>query len=239
MRRPLLAFIGVLVCGVVAVAPAAGVRRADAEARRHGRLSARVHRAPVSQRLLTSCWIRWRTPELDEGPRAAHSRSGPTSRCGQTSCPASTHGAATVHADVSHPARGALERRRPGHRPGLRLHPRGHPWRDYEDPEPAVTPRSERACSIAKTVRVVLRRRFAAWRAAVSGTSCRRHALAGEDVTKVWSDRIDNPKSGRPIGSGPFLVARWDRGRQLDAPAQSALLGAACRLISTGSSSAS
>ena len=28
-------------------------------------------------------------------------------------------------------------------------------------------------------------------------------------------ERIDNPKTGRPIGSGPFLVERWERGKQL------------------------
>ena len=36
-----------------------------------------------------------------------------------------------------------------------------------------------------------------------------------EDLTTVWRDRIDNPKTGRPIGSGPFLVQRWERGKQL------------------------
>ena len=39
MRRSLLALAAVVVTGVAAVAPAAGVRRADAEARRHARLS--------------------------------------------------------------------------------------------------------------------------------------------------------------------------------------------------------
>ena len=28
-------------------------------------------------------------------------------------------------------------------------------------------------------------------------------------------ERIDNPKTGEPIGSGPFLVESWERGRQL------------------------
>jgi ABC-type transport system substrate-binding protein len=42
-----------------------------------------------------------------------------------------------------------------------------------------------------------------------------RHALAGEDLTTVWSDAIENPKTGRPIGSGPFLLSRLERGRQI------------------------
>jgi peptide/nickel transport system substrate-binding protein len=42
-----------------------------------------------------------------------------------------------------------------------------------------------------------------------------RHALAGEDLSRIWQDRVDNPKTGEPIGSGPFLVERLERGRQL------------------------
>jgi peptide/nickel transport system substrate-binding protein len=66
----------------------------------------------------------------------------------------------------------------------------------------------------AKTVRVVLRSRFAGWRT-LFGNILPSHALRGEDLSKIWTDRIDNPKTGKPIGSGPFLVERWDRGRQL------------------------
>ena len=65
-----------------------------------------------------------------------------------------------------------------------------------------------------KTVRVVLRTRFAAWRSLFS-VIFPRHALTGENLTTVWADRIDNPKTARPIGSGPFLVERWERGKQL------------------------
>jgi peptide/nickel transport system substrate-binding protein len=66
----------------------------------------------------------------------------------------------------------------------------------------------------AKTVRVVLRSRFSGWRT-LFGNVLPAHALQGEDLTKIWTDRIDNPKTGRPIGSGPFLLASWERGRQL------------------------
>jgi peptide/nickel transport system substrate-binding protein len=65
-----------------------------------------------------------------------------------------------------------------------------------------------------KTVRVILRSRFAGWRG-LFGNILPRHALAGEKLGAVWTDGIVNPKTGRPIGSGPFLVERWERGRQL------------------------
>ena len=75
-----------------------------------------------------------------------------------------------------------------------------------------------------KTVRVVLRPRFATWRA-LFGNILPAHALRGSDLTQVWSDRIDDPRTGRPIGSGPFLVERLERGRQLILRPQPPLLG--------------
>src|SRR6266540_4149088 len=42
-----------------------------------------------------------------------------------------------------------------------------------------------------------------------------QHALTGEDFDKVWRDQIDNPKTGRPISSGPFIFESWSRGSRL------------------------
>ena len=66
----------------------------------------------------------------------------------------------------------------------------------------------------AKTVRVVLSARDADW-PGLFASVLPRHALRGQNLERVWSDRIDNPKTGKPIGSGPFLVERWERGKQL------------------------
>ena len=66
-----------------------------------------------------------------------------------------------------------------------------------------------------KTVRVTLRSRYAFWRALFRHV-LPEHALRGEELEKVWLDRIDNPKTGRAIGNGPFLVGDWDRGKQLE-----------------------
>ena len=54
--------------------------------------------------------------------------------------------------------------------------------------------RSIRAIN-AKTVRVVLRRRTADWPSFFKNIMP-SHALRGEDLTKLWTDRIDNPKTG-------------------------------------------
>ena len=73
--------------------------------------------------------------------------------------------------------------------------------------------RSARAVD-RKTLRVVLRPRSARWRD-FFGNILPAHALRGSDLARVWSDRVDDPRTGRPIGSGPFLVERLERGRQL------------------------
>ncbi len=73
--------------------------------------------------------------------------------------------------------------------------------------------RSARAVD-RKTVRVVLRPRSARW-PDFFGNILPSHALRGSDLAQVWSDRVDDPRTGRPIGSGPFLVERLERGRQL------------------------
>jgi ABC-type transport system substrate-binding protein len=66
----------------------------------------------------------------------------------------------------------------------------------------------------AKTVRVALRSRIGGWRGLFTGI-LPAHALRGQDLAGLWRDRIDDPRTGRPIGSGPFLVERWERGRQI------------------------
>jgi peptide/nickel transport system substrate-binding protein len=65
----------------------------------------------------------------------------------------------------------------------------------------------------AKTVEVVLRARLGRWRQLFS-VVLPQHALVGEDFSSTWTDRIDNPKSGESIASGPFLVD-FERGKQL------------------------
>src|SRR5215211_6396888 len=63
-----------------------------------------------------------------------------------------------------------------------------------------------------KVVKVTFKRNFAAWRG-LFGYVLPRHALTGTDMLTVWNDCICNPKKGNaPIGNGPFLLTRFDRG---------------------------
>jgi len=77
-----------------------------------------------------------------------------------------------------------------------------------------VRVRSVRAV-VAKTVQVVLRSRYAGWRS-LFNTVLPSHALMGEDLDRVFTDGIDDPKHGEPIASGPFLVESWERGTQIE-----------------------
>jgi peptide/nickel transport system substrate-binding protein len=63
-----------------------------------------------------------------------------------------------------------------------------------------------------KTVKITFKRNFAAWRGLFNYV-LPQHALAGTDMLTVWNDCICNPKKGNtPIGNGPFLLTRFDRG---------------------------
>jgi peptide/nickel transport system substrate-binding protein len=63
-----------------------------------------------------------------------------------------------------------------------------------------------------KVVKVTFKKNFAAWRGLFNYV-LPQHALQGTDMLTVWNDCICNPKKGNaPIGNGPFLLTRFDRG---------------------------
>ena len=88
----------------------------------------------------------------------------------------------------------------------LRLeHPRMNEWH--------LNVRRVRAVG-AKTVEVVLRARWVDWRL-LFDVVLPRHVAAGQEFESLWKDGIENPRTRRAIGSGPFLLAGWQRGKQL------------------------
>ncbi len=66
----------------------------------------------------------------------------------------------------------------------------------------------------SKTVLVVLRDRYVDWRFLFPWV-LPQHALAGQEFEELWRNGIDNPRTAAPIGTGPFLVERFERGKQL------------------------
>ena len=119
-----------------------------------------------------------------------------------------------VHARLPHPPGSPVERRRSGQA----RRTSSSPTRRSGDMGRVAMRASEFAVSTRST-----RRR--------SASSCGRaivdwaylfpivlpsHALAGEDLATVWRGcGSTTRKRGQPIGSGPFLVGAWERGRQL------------------------
>jgi peptide/nickel transport system substrate-binding protein len=69
----------------------------------------------------------------------------------------------------------------------------------------------------AKTVRFVFRAPYGNWRSLLNFAPLPWHVLRGEDLGSedLWRDGIDNPKTGEPIGSGPFLLRNWELGKQV------------------------
>ena len=139
------------------------------------------------------------------------------------------HDEAALHAHLSHPSESALERRRSCHGARLPLHPARAP-----EVRPRVTevpPRDPQHSS--------RRRQDGAGRPAPAGLELarllREHPAVRmfcriEDLTKVWSDGIDNPKTGRADRERPLPRRALGARTAARPPAQSALLGAASRL---------
>ena len=215
MRRSSLALAAVVVSGAIAVAPAAGVP--EQTPKRGGALVIRVLGGEPA------C--------LNVLPLSCNSDFGQWYGCGGGSADAVCVGPDFTY-EESLVSRVDFTRRRPFTltyhiRPEARwsdgvpitaqafiftlqaIRRHAAPWfRDLHAPI-----RSARAVD-RKTLRVVLRPRSASWHD-FFGSILPAHALRGSDLTHVWSDRIDDPRTGRPIGSGPFLVERLERGRQL------------------------
>jgi len=64
-----------------------------------------------------------------------------------------------------------------------------------------------------KVVKVTFSKPYADWKDLFgSGYVLPVHALAGANMVNVWTDNIVNPKTGKPIGNGPFLETAFDRG---------------------------
>ena len=69
----------------------------------------------------------------------------------------------------------------------------------------------------SKTMRVVFKRPFAAYKQIWSGTFgvLPKHALQGRDFNTVWNTSVNNPGNGRPVASGPFYVSEYSRGQSI------------------------
>jgi peptide/nickel transport system substrate-binding protein len=68
----------------------------------------------------------------------------------------------------------------------------------------------------SKTVKFVFKKPYAAWKTLFGGGQILpQHALAGSDISTVWNDNVNNPKTNKPIGDGPYLVTNYTKGQSI------------------------
>ena len=60
-----------------------------------------------------------------------------------------------------------------------------------------------------KTVKVTYKTPYADWKD-LFGYILPQHVLQGTNVVTVWNTCVCNPKTGAPIGDGPFLLSKYD-----------------------------
>jgi peptide/nickel transport system substrate-binding protein len=67
------------------------------------------------------------------------------------------------------------------------------------------------------TIKFTFKKNFAPWKSLFSGSEgvLPEHVLAGQDFNKVWNNCICDPKTGKPIGDGPFLITDFKKNQQV------------------------
>ncbi|HEU5277888.1 MAG TPA: peptide ABC transporter substrate-binding protein [Gaiellaceae bacterium] len=64
-----------------------------------------------------------------------------------------------------------------------------------------------------KTVKFFFKAPYADWKDLfLPGSLLPKHVLQGEDYNKIWSNCVCNPKNGKPIGNGPYLLQSYRKG---------------------------
>jgi peptide/nickel transport system substrate-binding protein len=96
-------------------------------------------------------------------------------------------------------------------------------WQSYVNPKNDVAARSgwdsiQKVTSLSKdgkSFRVVFSKPYAPWKVLLSLSLYPQHALQGSDFNTVWNNNYNNPKNGKPIGNGPFIVSSYTKGQSI------------------------
>jgi peptide/nickel transport system substrate-binding protein len=91
-------------------------------------------------------------------------------------------------------------------------------WQKIVDPNSQVAGRDgydqiirAKVSNKGKRVAFTYKRPYAAWKD-LFNTLFPSHVLRGEDFNKIWADCVCNPKNGKPIANGPFLLQSYRKG---------------------------
>jgi peptide/nickel transport system substrate-binding protein len=69
----------------------------------------------------------------------------------------------------------------------------------------------------SKTVKLTFRKPYAAWKFLFYGQFgvLPKHALQGKDFNEIWNTNVNSQTTGKPIGSGPFILESYTKGQSL------------------------
>ena len=65
-----------------------------------------------------------------------------------------------------------------------------------------------------KTFKIIFSKPYAPWKVLLA-SSIYPAVLAGSDFNTVWNDNYNNPKTGKPMGNGPFILSNYTKGQSL------------------------
>ena len=66
-----------------------------------------------------------------------------------------------------------------------------------------------------KTFRVVFKTPYAPWKVLLATSLYPQHALQGTDFNTVWNENYNNPKTGKAMGNGPFILSNYTKGQSI------------------------
>ena len=66
-----------------------------------------------------------------------------------------------------------------------------------------------------KTFRVIFKTPYAPWKVLLATSLYPQHALQGTDFNTVWNENYNNPKTGKAMGNGPFILSNYTKGQSI------------------------
>jgi peptide/nickel transport system substrate-binding protein len=69
----------------------------------------------------------------------------------------------------------------------------------------------------SKTVKLTFKKPYAAWKLLFSNQFgvLPKHALQGKDFNEIWNTNVNSQTTGKPIGSGPFILESYTKGQSM------------------------
>ncbi len=94
-------------------------------------------------------------------------------------------------------------------------------WQKIMDPNSQVAGRdgydqiaSAKSLNKGKSVKFIFKAPYVDWKDLfLPGVIMPKHLLEGEDYNKIWANCVCDPKSGKPISNGPYLLQSYRKGQ--------------------------